>query len=269
MVTPVIPAKAGIHLPVRKMAQIWRWIPAFAGMTVILLLIATLPPNLASYATTVAVWKPSEAWLYDRSGQLLDSQRVNFAARRLGWVTLDQISPILIETVIAAEDKRFRGHNGVDWLAIASAARARISGERSRGASTISMQVAGFLAPQLAPPGTRNWRDKLRQMRSGSALEDRWSKDQILEAYFNLAGFRGEAQGIGAAALSLFGKTSATLTRDEALLIAALLPNPGASEQAIAARACRLAILSPFVGGGGGGPAAPGGRGGPPPPPHR
>ena len=237
MATPVIPAKAGVHILKR-----WRlWIPAFAGMTVILLLLATLPPSLPSYPATVATWKPSEAWLYDRNGQLLDSQRVNFAARRLGWVPLGQISPTLIETVIAAEDKRFRGHGGIDWLAIASAARARISGERSRGASTISMQVAGFLAPQLAAPGARNWRDKLRQMRAGAALEDRWSKDQILEAYFNLAGFRGEAQGIGAAALSLFGKTPATLTRDEALLIAALLPDPGASTQAIAARACRLA----------------------------
>lgn len=233
----VIPAKAGIHILKRPRL----WIPALAGMTVILLLLATLPPSLPSYPNTVATWKPSEAWLYDRNGQLLDSQRVNFAARRLGWVPLDQISPSLIETVIAAEDKRFRGHDGIDWIAIASAARARISGARSRGASTISMQVAGFLAADLATPGARNWRDKLRQMRAGSALEDRWSKDQILEAYFNLAGFRGEAQGIGAAALSLFGKTPATLTRDEALLIAALLPDPGASTQAIAARACRLA----------------------------
>jgi penicillin-binding protein 1C len=210
-------------------------------MTVIMLLIFTLPPSLPSYATTVVTWKPSEAWLYDSQGRLLDSQRVNFAARRLAWVPLDQISPVLIETVIAAEDKRFRDHDGIDWLAVASAARTRLSGARSRGASTISMQVAGFLAPGLAQPGTRNWRDKLRQMRAGAALEDRWSKDQILESYFNLAGFRGEAQGIGAAALSLFGKTPATLTRDEALLIAALLPYPGASEQAIAARACRLA----------------------------
>jgi penicillin-binding protein 1C len=201
----------------------------------------TLPPRLASYRATVAAWQPSEAWLYDRKGQLLDSQRIDFAARRLGWVPLDQMSPALIETVIAAEDKRFHDHRGIDWLAVASAVRARISGKPSRGASTISMQVAGFLAADLATPGARNWRDKLRQMRSGSALEDRWSKNQILEAYFNLAGFRGEAQGIGAAALSLFGKTPATLTRDEALLIAALLPDPGASHHAIAARACRLA----------------------------
>lgn len=211
--------------------------------------IITLPPKLPSYPATLARWKPSEAWLYDRNGQLLDSQRVNFAARRLDWVPLDQISPVLIETVIAAEDKRFRDHDGIDWLAVVSALRARLSGERSRGASTISMQVAAFLAPQLAAPGARTWRDKLRQMRSGSALEDRWSKDQILEAYFNLAGFRGEAQGIAAAALSLFGKTPATLTRDEALLVAALLPDPGASAAAIAARACRLANLAPFVSG--------------------
>ena len=95
------------------------------------LAILTLPPKLPSHAATVAAWQPSEAWLYDRKGQLLDSQRVNFAARRLGWVPLNQISPVLIETVIAAEDKRFRDHRGIDWLAIASAVRARVSGEPS------------------------------------------------------------------------------------------------------------------------------------------
>ncbi|MEI9850203.1 MAG: penicillin-binding transpeptidase domain-containing protein [Sphingomonas sp.] len=62
----------------------------------------------------------------------------------------------------------------------------------------------------------------------------------MLEAYLNLAGFRGEAQGIGAAALGLFGKTPATLTRDDALLLAALLPDPGAKPDQVARRACAL-----------------------------
>ncbi len=75
------------------------------------------------------------------------------------------------------------------------------------------MQVAGFLAPELAHAGiARAVRDKLRQMRAGDALEQGWTKDQILEAYLNLAGFRGEAQGIGAAALGLFGKTPDALS---------------------------------------------------------
>jgi penicillin-binding protein 1C len=208
-------------------------------MTVLALWLATIPPLLPSHAKVVAAWTPSESWLYDRNGLLLDSQRVDFRARRLGWVKLADIAPALIEAVISAEDKRFRSHRGVDWLAIGSAASAKLSGERSRGASTISMQVAAFLAPDLAVPGHRSWFDKARQMRAAMQLESRWSKNQILEAYFNLAGFRGEAQGIGAASLALFGKAPATLTGDEAKLIAALLPNPNASAGEIAARACR------------------------------
>src|SRR5690606_3424224 len=84
------------------------------------------------------------------------------------------------------------------------------------------------------------WLDKLRQMRAGRAIERSWDKDKILEAYLNLAGFRGEAQGIGAAALGLFGKTPEALTRDDGLLLAALLPNPRAGAAEVARRACAL-----------------------------
>ncbi len=209
------------------------------------LFLATTPPLLPSHAATVAAWRPSESWLLDRDGEVIDSIRVDFQKRRLAWVPLRDISPTLVETVIAAEDKRFRDHGGIDWLALGSAVRARLSGERSRGASTLSMQMAGYLDPDLGSPGARGWRDKFRQMRAARALEASWSKEQILEAYFNLAGYRGEAQGIGAAALSLFGKTPATISRDEARLLAALLPDPNADAEEIAQRACRLAKLPP------------------------
>ncbi len=213
-------------------------------MTALGFWLVSIPPLIPSHDKVAAAWKPSESWLYDRNGQLLDSQRVNFRARRLAWVAMKDVAPVLVDTVIAAEDKRFRDHGGIDWLAVASAAKARISGERSRGASTISMQVAAFLAPGLATPGARGWFDKIRQMRAARALESRWSKNEILEVYLNLAGFRGEAQGIGAAALGLFGKTPATLAADEARLVAALLPDPSASAGEIAARACKIRSLA-------------------------
>jgi len=213
---------------------------ALVALVVALLDWLTYPPPMPSYAQTRAAWRPSEAWLYDRHGRLLDSSRVDFAARRLAWTPLDRIAPVVRATVIAAEDRRFAAHGGVDWLALVGATRDRIEARRRRGASTISMQVAAYLAPSLAAPGARGWRDKLRQMRAASALESGWSKDHILEAYLNLAGFRGEAQGIGAAALGLFGKTPEALSRDDAILLAALLPNPQAEAKAVAARACAL-----------------------------
>jgi penicillin-binding protein 1C len=218
----------------------WRWLALVPLVLLAFLYIATFPPLLPAHARVIAAWHPSESWLYDRNGHLIDSERVDFKARRLGWVSLKDIAPVVGETVIAAEDKRFRSHGGVDWLAIGSAIRSRFGGEKSRGASTISMQVAAFLSPDLAPPGRRSWRDKMRQMRAGAALEANWSKDQILEAYLNLAGFRGEAQGIGAASLALFGKGPAALGTQDAAIIAALLPDPRASIGEVAARACRL-----------------------------
>ncbi len=201
----------------------------------------TYPPPLPTYDAVRAAWRPSEAWLYDRHGALLDSERVNFAQRRLAWVPLDHIAPVAREAIVAAEDHRFASHGGVDWLALAGATRDRLVRHRSRGASTLSMQVAGFLAPGLAAPGARGWLDKLRQMRAARALEADWSKDRILETYLNLAGYRGEAQGIGAAALGLFGKTPDALSRDDALLLAALLPDQRVDAPTLAHRACALA----------------------------
>ncbi|MFL9839705.1 penicillin-binding protein 1C [Sphingomonas sp. ST-64] len=201
---------------------------------------STLPPPLPSHRATVSAWKPSEAWLYDRNGRLLDSSRVDFQARRLAWTPLDKIAPAAVQAIAEAEDRRFRDHDGIDWWAIAGSIRDRIEGKRARGASTLSMQVAAYLSPELAAPGSRGLVDKLRQMRAGAALERGWSKDQILEAYLNLAGFRGEAQGIGAAALGLFGKTPDALTRDDGLLLAALLPDPAAGAATVARRACAL-----------------------------
>ncbi len=202
--------------------------------------IGTAPPVMPNPVAVRSAWQPSEAWLYDRNGHLLDSQRVDFHARKLAWVPLDKIAPVLRERLIAAEDKHFADHGGVDWGAVAAAIQARMTGGKSRGASTLSMQVAAYLAPQLARPGHRGWRDKIRQMRAAMALEQNWSKDQIVEAYLNLAGFRGEAQGVGAASLGLFGKTPDSLSSQDATLLVALLPDPTASADAVAARACRM-----------------------------
>jgi len=202
---------------------------------------ATLPPPMPGYADVRHRFQPSEAWLYDRNGRLIDSVRVNFKTRRLGWVPLDKIAPAVPAALIAGEDRRFRLHGGVDWLGLAGALRDRMSGHRARGASTLTMQLAGYLSPGLAPPGARGIGDKIRQIRAAWAIESGWSKDEILEAYLNLAGFRGEAQGIGAAALGLFGSTPDALSKDDAQLLVALLPEPQASPARIARRACALA----------------------------
>lgn len=209
---------------------------------IVVLEILTFPPILPDYAEVRANWQPSEAWLYDRDGQLLDTRRINFAMRRLDWTPLDHIRPAVVQDLIASEDHRFYDHGGVDWVASANALRLRLMhGHSARGASTITMQLAGFLDPSLAQPGRRTWRDKLRQMRAAWGLEARWSKPQIIEAYLNLARFRGETQGVAAASDALFGVSPDSLSPTQARLLVALLPAPKAATSAVAARACRIA----------------------------
>ena len=217
-----------------------------------LLWIATWPPAMPGYAAVRQGWQPSESWLYDRDHRLLDSVRVDYSARRLQWVPIDRMPRPLIDAVIRAEDRSFRIHHGVDWLAVAAGIRASLTHGRTRGASTLTMQLAGFLAPDLARPGARGAWEKARQIRAAMALDSGWTKDQLLEAYLNLAGFRGETQGIAAATQALFGKPPERLSADEALVITALLPNPQAPPEAVARRACaldmaRCASLRPLV----------------------
>ena len=224
----------------RRRPSLWLAMPVLA---VIALAFWTAPPAMPSYPQVRGDWRSSEAWLRDRHGRLLDRIRVDYSTRRLAWMPLDRVTPALRDAVITGEDKRFHVHDGVDWRALAGSVWSRLHGRHARGASTLTMQLAGFLSPGLGDPGARSLRSKLRQMRAAWAIEARWSKDQILEAYLNLAPFRGETQGVGAAAQALFGKSPDMLDRDQALLLAALLPSPQANAGTVAHRACRTGHL--------------------------
>ena len=234
------PGLNGSTQPARRVRW-WWWLLGTPAAALLALTWWTRPPSMPAFAEVRAAWQPSEAWLFDRNGIVLDSERVDFQARRSAWVPLNKISSALPAAVIAAEDRRFRSHDGVDWIAVAAAARARLTGDRSRGASTITMQLAAFLAPELAQPGQRGWVQKLRQMRAALALGDDWTQDQVIEAYLNLVPLRGETQGIGAGATALFGKSPAQMGAIDARLFAALLPNPAAGPDALTRRACRSA----------------------------
>lgn len=216
---------------------------AGAGLALIVVLIwRTSPGPLPEPEAVRAAYTPSEAWLLDRNGQVLQVQRLDFHARRLPWLPLAEVSPALRAAVVQAEDHRFATHAGVDALALLAALRDALRQGHARGASTITMQLAGLLDPSLAAPrGGRRWLQKLRQMRAAWQLERSWSKDEILEAWLNLAGFRGELQGLSAASRALFNKQASGLDQPESLLLAALLPAPAATPQAVADRACRLA----------------------------
>jgi len=191
-----------------------------------------------------AAFRPSDARLLDRHGEVIHERRIDPHGRRLDWTPLDQISPALIAAVIASEDRRFYAHGGVDFRAIAGAVAHAMGGARLRGASTITMQVTTLLegAPGRTPR-PRTLSSKWRQMRRAWTIEHGWTKREILEAYLNLATFRGELQGVAAASGAIFGKAPHGLLDGESLVLAALLRSPGAGRAALTRRAETLGRL--------------------------
>ncbi len=181
----------------------------------------------------------SDLTLLDRQGTPLQTLRMDAQVRRLDWVPLQDLSPALLQAVVQSEDRRFWQHSGVDWAAVARSAWANLVNQRTRGASTLSMQLAGLIDDDLArPAGGRSLPQKLGQALRASELEQRWTKAQILEAYLNAVPFRGELVGINALAQTLFGKHPGGLDAQEAAIAAALVRGPNASAERVAQRAC-------------------------------
>ncbi|WP_228895584.1 penicillin-binding protein 1C [Pseudoduganella aquatica] len=213
------------------------------GASALLLLLACAPCRaVPTLAEVQAAYRASDSTLLDRNGVAIQSLRVDLAARRLPWVKLDDVSPAVGAAVMQAEDQRFMQHGGVDLEALGKAAWDNLFRRRPRGASTITMQLAAQLDPALQSAAAgRSWKQKWDQARAAQELDQAWTKPQIMEAYLNLVTFRGELQGIGAAARGLFGKAPSGLNLAESAILASLLRAPSAAPRLVARRACALA----------------------------
>jgi penicillin-binding protein 1C len=195
---------------------------------------------LPSFAKVKESRTTSEALLLDRHGEVIHEVRIDPWGRRLEWKALGEISPALKEAVIQSEDRRFYRHRGVDWRALGYAFVSNPVSSSRRGASTITMQLASLLERRRPSAARRDWREKWRQIQSARELERSWSKDEILEAYLNLISFRGELQGVAAAARGLLGKEPHGLDESDAWMLASLIRAPNAPPGKVAARACAL-----------------------------
>lgn len=169
--------------------------------------------RLGSYADTV--------YLRDRAGTPL---RTLLGADDLKCepVALDQVSPWVGMALIAAEDKRFYAHPGVDPLAILRASWQNVSnGWVVSGASTLSTQIIRMTTPRKRHLGT-----KLAEAFRALQMEQRFDKDQILAQYLNRAPFGSNVLGIQAASRFYFGKDAAHLSLGEAALLMGLPQAP-------------------------------------------
>jgi len=142
---------------------------------------------------------------------------------RRGHVRLDSLPPYLVQAVLATEDRRFYRHFGIDPLGLVRASfRNATAGTVVEGGSTITQQLAKnlFLSPK------RTMARKLEEVIYAIWLEQRFTKDEILELYINRVYFGGGTYGVEAASQHYFGKPARDVTLPQAALLAGLLKAP-------------------------------------------
>ena len=165
--------------------------------------------------------RPAGTFIEDRRGTPLAA----FVATDEQWhlpLDSDQVSPHLLNAVIAVEDIDFYHHSGVNWKSAAAAAWQNVTSLRiRRGASTITMQVQ-----RLRAPGPHSFLYKIEQAVRAAQLEKRLTKQQILLEYINRAPFGGNLVGAGAASWRYFGRPCRDLSLAQAALLAAIPNSP-------------------------------------------
>ncbi len=138
------------------------------------------------------------------------------------WTRLDDISPYMVQAVMAGEDSRFCEHEGIDWAAIEQAFEDNQEGGRRRGGSTITQQTAKNVFFWNGGGYLR----KAGEAWFASLIDFTWGKPRVMEVYLNVAEWGDGIFGVEAAAQNRFGKAAKDLTQQEAALLAAVLPSP-------------------------------------------
>ncbi len=194
-----------LSLVLRRLYRAALWFAA--GSIVLVLVFRWVPPP----GTALMVERKIESWI---DGEPIDLQR--------DWEPWERISDDLKVAVIAGEDQKFASHWGFDFTAIQAALAHNERGGTIRGASTLSQQVA---KNQFLWSG-RSWLRKGLEVWFTGLIELLWSKERILEVYLNSAEWDEGVFGAQAAARHHFGVDASRLTRQQASLLAAVLPNP-------------------------------------------
>jgi len=182
----------------------WWWkIPVglLAANIVVLLLLRWLPPPTTAFMLAAS---PPDSGI------------------RYQWVPWKRISPDLPVAVVAAEDQKFPNHHGFDFDSIEKAIKENKRRRRPRGASTITQQVA----KNLFLWSGRSYVRKGLEAYLTLMIELLWPKQRILEVYLNIAEFGPGIYGAEAAGRAYFNKPASRLHKDDAVILAAVLPNP-------------------------------------------
>jgi monofunctional biosynthetic peptidoglycan transglycosylase len=154
---------------------------------------------------------------------LMMKDLVTFNGYDRRWVSLDDIAPVLVSSVVMSEDGQFCYHRGIDWAELNGVIDDAMAGELTRGASTITMQTVKNLYLWHRPLGTVR---KVLELPLAVYVDAVLSKKRIIEIYLNIAEWGPNIYGIEAAAQHHFGKPAKLLSARQAALLAVTLPNP-------------------------------------------
>ncbi len=184
--------------------------------------------------------------ILDRQGRVL-YEALGDTGSRVMPIDAGHLPPVLVAATLAAEDRRFYAHAGVDPIALVRAARHDlVEGQIVEGGSTITQQVAKLLIQRKEGVHHRGLAAKVREMVLALRLEHRFDKREILALYLNLAAYGNQATGAGRASQIYFGVDASMLTPAQAAFLAALPQRPtkfNPWKNAASARSRQLAVL--------------------------
>lgn len=174
--------------------------------------------------STLTAYQPGGApVLLDRQGEIF----ADLAPVEREIVPLFSLPSHVAQAFLAVEDRRFYDHNGTDMRRVGGALLANLrAGEFRQGFSTITMQLARNLFPERIPGQEQSLARKLLEVRVAREIENRYTKEEILELYLNHIYFGNRARGVAAAARQYFGVPAERLTLPQAALLAALPKAP-------------------------------------------
>ncbi|WP_170159630.1 transglycosylase domain-containing protein [Calidithermus terrae] len=168
--------------------------------------------------------------LYDRDGNAIATKASEEDGRAVSrtLIRLSDVSPAAVSAVVFSEDKRFFEHYGVDWIRLIGGLYYTFRGDLQGGSTITTQVVKNTLLRDIAleRKGITGLERKLKEFPLAIELERRYSKQDILEVYFNVINWGGNATGIWAAANAYFGKDPSRLTLAEGAYLATLIPGP-------------------------------------------